>query len=1061
MFFCVLVLLNSRLFSQTPSVIWQKCYGSYHGDYAYAIHQTTDGGFIVVGTVEGEGGDIMGYHGNVVVGDIGVLKLNGDGSIQWQKTLGGMSSEFGADVKQTPDGGYIVAGSAASKACDASVTHTGLEYWVVKLSATGNIVWQKSYGGSQNEYGYSIDMTSDGGYVMAGLTESNDGDITVNHGIRDYWVIKIDGKGKLLWQKSIGGSGDDEPNAIKATSDGGCIVVGYTESNDGDVSVNHGKQDAWIVKLDQSGSVQWQKSFGGSGYDMARSIQLTRDGGYIFAGTAGSDDGDVSGNHRDIYGNLGSDFWVVKLSSSGTLQWQKCYGGTTAEMGEFIQGTSDGGYVVAGIANSKDGDLSCNAGIEDAWVIKITSTGVLQWQKSIGGSYYDEAFSVEELSDGNYIVAGNSCSPNMAGHRPTSVGTCDDYLIVKLAPPATITPSAMVAIQPNGNICTAGNPVFTASVMYAGTNPQYQWLKNGGAVGSNSPVYKAAGLVNSDILTCNVSFGGGCETGGMSSGATITITAANTIHPQMNISASSTAICGCSAIVFKAAVTNGGASPVYKWMLNGIDTGVNGNIFISASLNSGDKISCAYADNSGCVAGGSLVSNTIVMSTATPGHPTVFITTTDTAVCAGSAVTFNASAANAGVNPVYQWTVNGVNAGTNNSSFTTTTLVNGDVVGCNITVDSQFTCAVANAALSNSITVLVRGKMPPTVVVSGLSDSICAGQPVTFTATAANAGTNPSYHWQVNGNNAGTNTNTFTSALLANGDTVACTITTDTAFKCATAQGATSNKVIVPVKSQQTPSAIIHSSINSVCAGTAIVFNVVAQNAGVSPLYQWVINNVPVNNVTNSLTTDTLFNGDALYCAVTPGKGGCTTAAVASNTIIAMIKPLPVVGIMPKDTTLVMGASIQLRGAVSANTIAYEWSPANVLTNPASLTPLSIPLMENNTFTLTAKSDKGCTNTAIAQVKVGQLLLMPTAFTPNGDGANDVFRIPAGVTLALQEFTVFNRFGGKVFTTQDIAKGWDGTYNGATADAGVYVYVIRGIGSKGPITLKGSLVLVR
>ncbi|MCD6097265.1 T9SS type A sorting domain-containing protein [bacterium] len=174
--------------------------------------------------------------------------------------------------------------------------------------AQPTIQWQKCLGGSGYDYAYSIQQTDDGGFIVAGYSNSNDGDVSGNHGERDYWVVKLNSAGDLVWQKSLGGSSWDEAWSIQQTSDGGFIVAGYSESNDGDVSGHHGGYDYWVVKLDSAGDIVWQKCLGGSYWDYAYSIQQTFDGGYIVAGESRSNNGDVSGNHG------WGDYWVVKLS---------------------------------------------------------------------------------------------------------------------------------------------------------------------------------------------------------------------------------------------------------------------------------------------------------------------------------------------------------------------------------------------------------------------------------------------------------------------------------------------------------------------------------------------------------------------------------------------------------------------------------------------------------------------------------------------------------------------------------------------------------------------------
>src|SRR5690606_22973755 len=198
----------------------------------------------------------------------------------------------------------------------------------------------------------------------------------------------------IEWQKSLGGSGDDFGYSIQQTTDGGYIVGGHSNSTDGDVTGNHGGWDFWVVKLSNIGTIEWQKSLGGSGYDAATSIRQTTDGGYIIAGTSTSTDGDVTGNH----GN--SDYWVVKLSNTGVIEWQKSLGGSGSDTGWDVKQTTDGGCIVVGFSSSSDGDVTINYGFSDYWIVKLDSIGVITWQKSLGGNILDEAFSVQQTIDG-------------------------------------------------------------------------------------------------------------------------------------------------------------------------------------------------------------------------------------------------------------------------------------------------------------------------------------------------------------------------------------------------------------------------------------------------------------------------------------------------------------------------------------------------------------------------------------------------------------------------------------------------------------------------------------
>jgi len=406
---------------EVPYITWQKCLGGSGLDDGLSIQQTSDGGYIVSGYTGSIDGDVSGNHGDL---DFWVVKLSSTGNLQWQKCLGGSSLDDARSIQQTSDGGYVVAGYAHSNDGDVSGNHgNAVDFWVVKLSSTGSLQWQKCLGGSGWDFAHSIRQTSDGGYIVLGSTGSNDGDVSGNHGNYDLWVVKLSSTGNLQWQKCLGGSGQEEGLSIQQTSDGGYVVAGCAHSNDGDVSGNHGNFDFWVLKLTNTGSLQWQKCLGGSGDDGVGSIQQTSDGGYIVAGYTNSNDGDVSGNHANF------DFWVVKLSSTGNLQWQKCLGGSGDDGVGSIQQTSDGGYIVAGVTWSNDGDVSGNHGVLDFWVVKLSSMGSLQWQKCLGGSSLDEAHSIQQTDDGGYIVLGSTGSNDgdVSGNHGDS-----DFWVVKL-----------------------------------------------------------------------------------------------------------------------------------------------------------------------------------------------------------------------------------------------------------------------------------------------------------------------------------------------------------------------------------------------------------------------------------------------------------------------------------------------------------------------------------------------------------------------------------------------------------------------------------------------------
>jgi len=442
------IILNSA-FAQ-PTIQWQKCFGGTSPDEAYCVEQTVDGGYIVAGYTDSNNGDVTGNHSSYM--DYWVVKLNNSGTIQWQKCLGGTGEDKAYCVEQTADGGYIVAGYTSSYNGDVTGFHGSDDCWIVKLDSSANIQWQKSLGGSGQDRAYSVEQTADGGYIVAGWTSSNDGDVTGFHGnnFSDYWVVKLDSNGNLQWQKCLGGTSPDGAYSVEQTADGGYIVAGFTQSADGDITGFHGAVDYWIAKLDNSGNIQWQKCLGGASADWAYSVQQTADSGYIVAGGANSIDGDVTGNHN-TFGQY-PDYWIAKLDISGNLQWQKCLGGTKFDEAHAVEQTADGGYIVAGYTLSNNGDVTGHDTIgfyNDYWIIKLNGLGNLQWQKCLGGSDQDYAYSVEQTADGGYIVAGSTLSNN---GDVTGNHAWNDYWIVKLSPEVGIkenSPTTSISLFPN------------------------------------------------------------------------------------------------------------------------------------------------------------------------------------------------------------------------------------------------------------------------------------------------------------------------------------------------------------------------------------------------------------------------------------------------------------------------------------------------------------------------------------------------------------------------------------------------------------------------------------
>jgi hypothetical protein len=442
---CLTLIINAQ--STPPTIQWQRCYGGTSTELGKSIFLTQDGGYILAGSSSSVDGDITGHHASTVYGnlnyDFWIVKIDSSGNIQWQKSEGGSDMDYGESIIQTSDLGYIIAGASRSNDGDVTYNHNPLrdDYWIIKLDTSGNLLWDKSLGGSNFDHAYSVQEITNNGCIIAGYAISNDSDVTGNNGYRDYWIVKIDSSRNIHWQKCYGSTSYDDAFSILKTKDGGYIVAGNASANNGNVTGYHGNNatchDAWVIKLDSSGNLQWQKCFGGSSTDGAYSIQQTFDGGYIFSGYTYSNDGNVSGNHDTTSGT--SDFWIVKIDYLGNIQWQKCYGGSDGDQAFSIQQTNDRGYIVAGKTNSNDGDITGFHGI-------ITGSDLYNdiWivkLDTIGNLQWQKCIGGSHDDQASTIKETNDGGFIVIGNTYSNDGDVTgnhgaaDYWAVKLAPP--------------------------------------------------------------------------------------------------------------------------------------------------------------------------------------------------------------------------------------------------------------------------------------------------------------------------------------------------------------------------------------------------------------------------------------------------------------------------------------------------------------------------------------------------------------------------------------------------------------------------------------------------
>ncbi len=356
-----LVKLNA-----SGDIQWQRALGGSDGDESNDLTVCSDGGYLILGSTVSTDGDVM-TNDTVGLIQAWVVKLDTSGTIEWEQCYGVMGGAIPYAILETSGGGYALTANVGT-------VDQADDTWLAKLDSAGTILWERTYGGSSSDIITAMQQTVDGGYILAGVTASNDGDVWGLHNSEDGWVVKVDASGNIEWQRALGGSFIDTFMGVHQAIDGGYLAVGYTHSTDGDVTGWHEGYDpwegypypdGWVVKLSAAGVIEWQRALGGTDFDSFWGSAYSTDGLLTLVGEAYSDDGNVSIQHG------AGDLWVAQLNAFGTLQWQRSLGGTELDHGNGAAFCGDGSTVLTGFTSSVDGDASGNHGGADAWVVKL------------------------------------------------------------------------------------------------------------------------------------------------------------------------------------------------------------------------------------------------------------------------------------------------------------------------------------------------------------------------------------------------------------------------------------------------------------------------------------------------------------------------------------------------------------------------------------------------------------------------------------------------------------------------------------------------------------------
>ncbi len=423
----LLFCLVQKVHAQLPPQQWAIQYGGGNVDIPLSIKHTTDGGTVTVGYTDSNNGDISPQPSREYW-DLWILKLDKCGNIQWERSFGGTNYESARDVVQTADGGFIIAGETNST--DGGVINgyaATKDIWILKVDAVGTLLWQKRYGGNGLDIANHIHLLNDGSFYLTASSSSNDGNISGNHGTAGYTdavLMKLDAGGNLQWSRCFGGSKNEELLDMEIIN-GRVYLAGYANSTDGDIPPQQKNYDVWLLALDASGNKIYSRVYGGAQNDVAYSMTLGTDGNLTLAGYTTSNDGDVSGARGS------QDYWVLNINpTNGRMNWQRVMGGSDAEYANSVITDADGGYLVGGITYSNDLDVANPLGEGDYWVIKFTQAGNVAWQQNLGGSGNDHLRAIiYQPAVKEYYLCGDSESGDGNFSNPQGE---TDFGIIKL-----------------------------------------------------------------------------------------------------------------------------------------------------------------------------------------------------------------------------------------------------------------------------------------------------------------------------------------------------------------------------------------------------------------------------------------------------------------------------------------------------------------------------------------------------------------------------------------------------------------------------------------------------
>lgn len=416
------------------TIVYSKTFGGSLEDNTGGVVATPDGGVIIVSYSKSVDGDVNKTHD---MSDIWLTKLDANGTVVWNKTIGGSGDDYGVNIIKTSDSNYVIAGYSGSSDYDVPRNLGMHDFFIIKINENGDTLWSKVYGFSSHDHAHKIIQTRDGGFFVAGYADyaglngqpgngeghpMDKNSNTVMHGVGEFFGIKLDANGEFLWYRYYGGTQNDRVNDIVEANDGGIVMVGYSESSDFDIEGAKGSYDYWVIKIDENGHLHWKKNFGGSDIDQAYGVVKTDYNSYIIVGQSNSTDGDISRPK----GN--SDVWVIHINDHGHLLWDKSFGGNQFETGYAVKKMPNNQFMILGHSRSSDNQIE-NKGQNDIYLLTFDAqpnSGVL-WQKTFGGSSFDLGYDFAQTADGSIVLVGDTQSND--GDFTLNKGMNDRFVI--------------------------------------------------------------------------------------------------------------------------------------------------------------------------------------------------------------------------------------------------------------------------------------------------------------------------------------------------------------------------------------------------------------------------------------------------------------------------------------------------------------------------------------------------------------------------------------------------------------------------------------------------------